>query len=673
MPRLLSIAALFLVVSMAAAAELRVKVLDAHGASIAGAVVEVSCGKAPARALARSADEAGQIRLACEAPATLRVSATGFEPFTRKLDSLPAGEFVVTLHPAKVLTTVNVTVQEMPGVGPSVGNAVTIDRSGARTVFDAVEKLVPSAYVTRRGVMGYGISTNGTGVVSIRGVGEQPNAGVLVVVDGRPDYQGLFGHPLPDFYSLSDVESVKVVEGPASVLYGSNAMGGLIEITPSRPRRASETRLMTSLGSYLTGQHRFAHGARWKRGFYSFTAGVSHTDGDRPNSAFHSEDSTLAVGYDLSERWKTSLEGRYGYFHVADPGPVSAPLTASYAAVGRGGFSANLDNTSGRTWGYVRLYSSYGRNFITDGFRSVDSMNGLRVEQTVALAPNVTFEGGTDLARFGGRARDVDASLDYGEHHIASAAGFSRAEWTPTSRLRFESGVRYDHNSQYGGITVPEFGAMFRLASNYSLAATVARGFRNPTLRELYLFPAPNPLLEPETLWNYQLTFQAHPRSNLSTWTTFYYADLSNLIVTTGRFPNLALSNAGRAINKGFEASAVWKILPRLSLNSGYAFLRSTNLAPYVPQNKLNYSLDWDARFAFLHFGGMTVGRTWADPAHAGQLGGYTVGTLKVSFFSEKPYNLFLMVDNLFNKRYQVVPGYPMPGINAMAGLGLHF
>ena len=135
-----------------------------------------------------------------------------------------------------VETSVEVIVREpAPVETATVGTAVEIDRGGARTVFDAVDQLVPGAFVTRRGIMGYGIATNGTGSVSIRGIGGSPNTGVLIVVDGRPDMQGLMGHPLPDFYSLSNAESVSVTEGPASVLYGSNAMGGAIEIVPSRP------------------------------------------------------------------------------------------------------------------------------------------------------------------------------------------------------------------------------------------------------------------------------------------------------------------------------------------------------------------------------------------------------------------------------------------------------
>ena len=136
---------------------------------------------------------------------------------------------VIVSEPAPVETT-------------AIGTAIEIDRGGARTVFDAVDQLVPGAFVTRRGVMGYGIATNGTGSVSIRGVGASPNTGVLIVVDGRPDMQGLMGHPLPDFYSLSNAQSVSVTEGPASVLYGSNAMGGAIEIVPSKPAGGTHTR-----------------------------------------------------------------------------------------------------------------------------------------------------------------------------------------------------------------------------------------------------------------------------------------------------------------------------------------------------------------------------------------------------------------------------------------------
>ena len=403
--------------------------------------------------------------------------------------------------------TVQVIVSEPAPVETStLGTALEIDRGGARTVFDAVDQLVPGAFVTRRGVMGYGIATNGTGGVSIRGIGESPNTGVLIVVDGRPDMQGLMGHPLPDFYTLSNAASVNVTEGPASVLYGSNAMGGAIEIVPARPAHGTHTRLSSSLGSFLTGQHRLTHGTQFEKGFYTFDAAIDHSRGERNSAAYRSQDASLGMGYDLSAAWKASLQGRYGHFHVKDPGPLTAPLANSYANVGRGGFTLALDNAYSRTWGYMRFYSSHGLHIITDGFRSVDSTTGVRVLQSFSLTSRLTLDAGTEAVSYGGRATNVSSRLDYGEHHITTAAGFSRLQWNARSNLRLNTGLRYEHNSVYGNIAVPEFGASYKIRTGYTIAIAAGKGFRNPTIRELYLFPAPNPLLQPEILWNYQAT-----------------------------------------------------------------------------------------------------------------------------------------------------------------------
>ena len=211
-----------------------------------------------------------------------------------------------------------------PGTESTVEQtALDIDRGGARTVFDAVENLVPSAYVTRMGILGLGLGESGS--MTLRGLGGSPTTELLVVIDGRPDFMGLMGHPMPDFYTLTDVGSLSVTEGPASVLYGSNAMGGAIEVKPTRPLEGVHTDLMANLGSYYTGQYRLSNGGRFGRAFYNLTAGLEHTDGARPNSAFRNQDGTLALGYDLSQRWRTSLEGRYGHFFVEDPGTVEDP------------------------------------------------------------------------------------------------------------------------------------------------------------------------------------------------------------------------------------------------------------------------------------------------------------------------------------------------------------
>lgn len=665
-PALLSLAAVTLAGPLGAEV-LRLRIVDPQDAAVPHARVVARGGGQRAAVLT---DVSGAAVLNLPRPVEIEVQAAGFEPLRR---TVAAAEATIRLQPATLRTAVEVVVTGEPLAGHATGTAAEIERNGARTVLDAVEALVPGAFVTRRGVVGYGIATNGTGGVAIRGIGNQPNTGVLVVVDGRPDFQGLMGHPLPDFYSLSDAAAVAVTEGPASVLYGSNAMGGVIEIQPSRPAEGMSTRLTSGLGSYLTGQHRLAHGARLERSFYSLAAGVSHTRGDRPSSAFRNQDGSVALGRDFSERWKGSLDARYGHFHVEDPGPESAPLHNSYARVGRGGFSLNLDNSGGRTWGYTRVYSSLGNHYITDGFRSIDRTTGLRVNQHVALTPALTVEGGTDVVRYGGRARNVVQGLDYGRHNLHSEAGFARAQWLPASRLRFHSGLRYEHHSAFGGLVVPEAGFGLSLHPRYTLSAQVGRGFRNPTIRELYLFPAPNPELLPEHLWNHQVSLQARPADTLEASVTAFYADLRDGIVVMGRFPNLAMVNAGRALNRGIETMLRWRPSRRVVLRSGHAWVHSTNLQPYVPEHKWNYAVEVDAGRAFLHFGGITAGSRWGDAQHTRRMDGYSAAAVRVSVPAGRRTSFFTMVDNLLNRRYEVVPGYRMPGINASGGLTVHF
>ena len=296
-----------------------IQVDDITGGVIQRATVELRSSKGDVLAFTVT-DSAGQATVPCQVGAVVRVRAHGFEPRSSTLQDCTAG-LHFKLSPASAQTRIDVVVTDEDVTSASFGIAEQIDRTAARTVFDAVEDLSPGVYVTRRGVMGYGISTDGTGAVSIRGVGGSPNTDVLIVTDGRPDFQGEMGHPLPDFYSLSDAGSISVIEGPASVLYGTNAMGGVIEIQPREPGEHPEFQLTSSLGSYMTGQHRLWGGMREGKWVYTFSAGISHTDGNRPESHFRSQDGSLGIGYQLSSVWKISLDGNYGHFLTEDPAP----------------------------------------------------------------------------------------------------------------------------------------------------------------------------------------------------------------------------------------------------------------------------------------------------------------------------------------------------------------
>jgi outer membrane cobalamin receptor len=666
------IALLILASAGAASEEISIRILDPQGAAIPAAQVEVRSLHAPFRVSSGLTNSHGLWTASAVLPVEVRVEARGFEPLRVRLESRSPEAVELTLRPAALRTTIDVVVSDAPGPATTLEQtALRIERTSARTVFDAVEDLVPSAYVSRRGVIGFGLGQSGT--FTLRGLGGSPTTQLLVVVDGRPDFMGLMGHPLADCYTLTDVGSLSVTEGPASVLYGSNAMAGAVEIKPNRPGAGMHTSLAASLGSYYTGQYRLANGGQWGRWYYNLTAGAAHTNGHRPDSAFRNQDGTLAVGYDISPSWRTAVQGRYGHFFVEDPGKVQAPTAGNWARVGRGGFSWDLDNQGSRTWGIARVFSSHGHHMLYDGFRSVDSAFGARVMQSILVAPQLTLDLGTDLVRYGGRARDITPTFDYGEHHLSDAAGFARLHYTASNKLQLTTGLRYDHHSQAGDITVPEFGATYRLSDRFSLSASASRGFRNPTIRELFLFPAPTPTLQPERLWNYQSTLRVRPARTVLAWVTGYYAHADSLIITTGAFPNLRLENSAKTINKGLETHVRWQPTRRASLNAAYAHLHSTNLAPYSPEHRLVYSLDLDATRLFLSLGGSTTGRTFSGARQTLPVGGYSLVNFKCTIPVGERATVFATVDNLLNRRYEVISGYVMPGANAAGGFELKF
>ncbi len=676
--RLFFLLAVWVPLAHAADQQCLVQVSDITGAVIQRTTVELRSSKGDVLE-STVTDATGQAKVPCQVGAVVRVRAHGFEPQSSTVQDCTAG-LHFKLSPASGQTRLDVVVTDEDVISASSGSAAQIDRTAARTVFDAVEDLSPGVYVTRRGVMGYGISTDGTGAVSIRGVGGSPNTDVLIVTDGRPDFQGEMGHPLPDFYSLSDAGSISVIEGPASVLYGTNAMGGVIEIQPREPGERPEFQLTSSLGSYLTTENRLWGGMREGKWVYTFSAGLSYTDGARPESLFRSQDTSLGIDRELSSVWKLSLDGNYGHFLVEDPGSIYPPAgtpeqPGPYASVGRGGFTLDLGDATRLLNGYTRFYSAWGRNFISDGFRSTDRMTGGRIFQTLSLSRKFAVDFGTDVVNYGGLALQQGETNYGGFHEITDAAGFVRTHWSPTTELLFDAGVRYQADSIFGDIVVPEFGTSWQASERVSLSGSISRGFRNPTIRELYLFPAPNPNLQPEDLWNYQATLKTRVTATTSAWVTFYYADISNQILTLGQYPNLQLLNGGKAMNKGIETNFRWALARRVSVNAGYAYLTSTNLAPLVPQNKVNLAIDADLKRVFLHLGVQAIGRRDSgvpSPSPA-QLGGYTLASAKISFPVRRDFDVFATVDNILNQRYQVFTGYPMPGVNAAGGFTLHF
>ena len=195
-------------------------------------------------------------------------------------------------EPSDSLETVVITgtrntvdVRYLPHTVNVIGRE-TLTEQYQPSLLPTVAQQVPGFYVTSRGMMGYGVSGGAAGGINLRGI--SGGAGqLLVLIDGHPQYQGIYGHPISDSYQTLMAERVEVLRGPASVLYGSNAMGGVMNIvTRAMQSDGWRTNINVGAGSYGTVQTEA--GTQMRSGKFSATATAQYnrSDNHRPRMGF---------------------------------------------------------------------------------------------------------------------------------------------------------------------------------------------------------------------------------------------------------------------------------------------------------------------------------------------------------------------------------------------------
>ena len=569
-----------------------------------------------------------------------------------------------------------------------------IDAGSESALLPVLSQRVPGLFVSQKGITGFGVSEGAAGMVGIRGVGDGNNK-VLILLDGQPQWAGVFGHSLADMYVASDVERVEVIRGPGSLLYGSNAMGGVINIITRQHNndgRRTQARIM--YGSYNTQKYMINNG--YNIGKFSSFISVNHdrTDGHRPDSKFHITNGFAKLGYTINSHYKISGDVNLAKFKSQNPGKILEPAIDNVMDIFRGASSFALENHYEKASGALRVFYNWGHHKINDGyapgeeplsylFKSDDHNVGVLLYQSFRLFKGNSFTVGVDYKNWGGHAWNAffdGQTKDLVDKTVNETAGYAIMQQDLFNVLSLNAGIRYEHNSVFGGEWVPQGGFTIRSFEGNTIRASISKGFRSPNIREMYMFMPQNPDLKPESMINYEASVkQLFLENRLSAELTAFFIDGRDLIYTD--YTIKKNMNMGSFTNKGIEVELGYQVLKNLHFDVNYTFLYTSKPLPVAPKHKFYAGVTYNpSRFSF-DLNVQTIADLYTnvdmrDPSNNVKEDHYTILNAKAAYrFGDlnKGLKFFVKGENLTATRYSINYGYPMPKAIFMGGIDVTF
>lgn len=556
-----------------------------------------------------------------------------------------------------------------------------LEATGSTQLLSAVSGLVPSLFVSERNIFGFGISNGGSGGIKIRGVGGAPTNAVLMMVDGQPQFAGIYSHHVADFYQTEYVDRVEVLRGPASVLYGSNAMGGVINvITKNASSDGVRTTLTSQYGSYNTWLSSLTNTVRYDRFSSLVSLAYDRTDGVKKDFDFNQKNLYAKVAYDFSPNWSAAADYSLMQFIGNDPiyPTLSNPESTDvyHQDIIRGEASVSATNRYAGTGGSIRAYYSYGNHFVDDPrhFHSVDDRMGVIVYQNFSPWGGAKATVGFDFDRYTGKI-----PVSGGNHHspgsLSTMSRKSIMEYSPyvtlsqsllNDILTVNAGLRMANSNRFDTQWIPQAGVAVH-SGGWRFKTSLAKGYRNPSFREMYLYRTANPALRPESMMNYEITVGRHFSRHLDFDITAYYSRGADMIQTV----DMKNVNTGKFINKGVELSARSHPVDRLQIWATYSYLHSSirNLTA-APKNQYYLGLGWDA-FPKFHVNAELKGVDGLYVADGISHQTYATVNLRMVYKIMTRLELFVNLDNITDTDYEINRGYTMPGFTAMGGFKL--
>jgi iron complex outermembrane receptor protein len=532
------------------------------------------------------------------------------------------------------------------------------------------------------------------GAVYIRGMGSsRPGSEIKTYVDGIPFYMAVWNHPLLDLLPVNGMARIDVLKGPQPQHFGNTF--GAINLVPRQAGSADGVsgELRLSAGSFGTVVEQADLTGRSGDWDYALAQGHARSDGHRADA-----DGTLSnvmgrVGYRLNAQWSASLLVLHADNTARDPGHAVTLAGKGDAYNTRGTLAAlGLAHDHGAVKGSVRLYANEGEAEQVPGLTSSFRMSGLRWREAMKPWAGGTMVAGLDVDRLSGSVSPVGfvsprltLTSPYAafSHTLRLNGGWSL---TPSA------GVRWYRHTELGSASAPHAGLVLSSPEQLSIRANVSRGRHYPGLDTAVLSHLIAPLgsswktLQAESMNHREIGLTWLPRAG----TTVDLSLFSDRV--TGRYvfafppavPAPTFLNLGAYTVRGSEVSLQHQIGAAWSLFVSYTHLASSKAdLPYAPSDSLSLGVNWQAGpwrvgVDTQRQSSMAVlGQARADgSANTTRVDGFAVTNLRAAY--RVPAlgprgEVFLVVENLFDRAYAFRAGYPMPGRSAQLGLRASF
>jgi outer membrane receptor for ferrienterochelin and colicins len=587
---------------------IRGKVVDETGSALPGASVHIS-----GTTLGAGTNAKGEFSIkAKEGKYTLVVSFTGYTTLEYGITTPQKSALTCMLQPSdnnlnEVVVTGTRTEKPLKDV-PVLTRVVTheqIAKLNPVNLQTALEYELPGIQFGRH---------HGTGLTTMTFQGTEGNY-VLFLIDGeRIGGEGAADNIDFERFNIDDIERIEIIKGAASTLYGSNALGGVINIITKSANRPFIGSVSGQYSNRNTEKYAVSAGTKLNR-FSSYTTvgyrkkdafQISDTEGtktiyERPDGTTEvvtNATSTTSIsgyeiwhanqkfGYAFTDNFSTELTGSLYQNRMinADKSAKTQSRFNDYTLNAKLNYIFNVNHRLDFSY-YMDDFIKYTDYTVADRSKDkiFDNFNHIfRLNYTGNFLEKHTITAGAEI--------DLESLKHYmfedtTKHHVESYVLYLQEDWRVTDNFSLVAGVRADYHSRYDLHVTPKISLMYKL-SDLTFRGGYASGFRSPSLKELYsewnhqgmFYLVGNEDLKPETSHHFSLSSE-YTKGILNASVSAYYNRFSDKITMNGsqneekgRY-EMKYINANKARTTGMDATAQLRFKWGLNLRGSYAYV----------------------------------------------------------------------------------------------------